>query len=367
MEVPPFKLERYFAKHEFDAQYLLCCSDCESMSIGDLLELGQESEQSIKDVWLGYTESQGDPELREEISKLYSTVNSSQVLVHTGAEEPIFNCMNAILKPGDHVIALYPCYQSLTQIAESIGCEVTYWKLENCPNWRLDFDYFVDQIKSNTKLVILNSPHNPTGFQFSGEEFNTLSELSNKHGFYIFSDEVYRYLEYDEEDRLPSICDINENALALGVMSKTFGLAGLRIGWIASQNRKVYEKLAAFKDYTTICNSAPSEFLSIVALKNRGKLIQRNLNIIKSNLKLLNDFFKRHSHLFAWNAPKAGPIAFPELKIGNTTEFCHDLLTKAGVLLLPGTLYDESYNNFRIGFGRLTMEKALNRFDDYLQ
>ncbi len=366
MKTNPFKLERYFAKYEFNAPHLLCCSDCESMSIGDLLKLGQEPESDLNDVWLGYTESQGDPALREEIAKLYHGVNSEQALVHSGAEEPIFNTMNALLEAGDHVIALYPCYQSLTEIAESIGCDVTYWKLENCPDWKLDFNFFKDQIRPNTKLVIVNTPHNPTGFQFSEEEFRTLSDLSNEYGFYIFSDEVYRYLEYDESDRLPSICDINENGLALGVMSKTFGLAGLRIGWIATQNKTVYQKLAAYKDYTTICNSAPSEFLSIIALKNREKLIKRNLDIVNNNLKLLNPFFQRYSHLFSWKAPKAGPIAFPELKQGNINEFCHDLVSKAGVLLLPGTLYDNSCNNFRVGFGRTAMEQALNRFDQYL-
>lgn len=337
------------------------------MSIGDLLKLGEKSEKSLNDVWLGYTESQGDPILRDEITKLYCEIGSEQVLVHCGAEEPILNTMNAILEPGDHVIAQYPCYQSLTEIAESIGCEVTYWKLENCPNWRLDFDFFINQIKSNTKLVVVNSPHNPTGFQFTKEEFHTLSELSNKYGFVIFSDEVYRYLEYDEKDRLPSICDINEKALALGVMSKTFGLAGLRIGWIATQNKEVYGKLATYKDYTTICNSAPSEFLSIIALRNKEKLIKRNLEIVNGNLKLLNTFFKHHDRLFSWSAPKAGPIAFPELKTGKVNTFCHDLVTKTGILLLPGNLYDKSYNNFRIGFGRTTMEKALTRFDEYLR
>jgi len=336
------------------------------MSIGDLLKLGQVSEATLSNVWLGYTESQGDPALREEIAQLYSGVNPEQVLVHSGAEEPIFNFMNAILEPGDHVIVLYPCYQSLTEIAESIGCEVTYWKLENCPDWKVDFDIFKDQIRPNTKLVIVNTPHNPTGFQFTKEEFKTLSDLSNEHGFFIFSDEVYRYLEYDENDRLPSICDINENGLALGVMSKTFGLAGLRIGWIATQNKEIYHKLAAYKDYTTICNSAPSEFLSTLALKNKEKLIKRNLGIVNNNLSLLNQFFDQYQDLFRWSMPKAGPIAFPELRRGEITKFCHDLVTKAGVLLLPGTLYDKSSNNFRIGFGRTTMEQSLNRLEEYL-
>ncbi|MCG8336268.1 MAG: aminotransferase class I/II-fold pyridoxal phosphate-dependent enzyme [Proteobacteria bacterium] len=366
MQIQPFRLERFFAKYEFNAPYLLCCSDCESMSIGDLFKMEPEAEAEFKDLWLGYTESQGHPLLREEIAKLYDGVSPDQVLVHTGAEEAIFNTMNAMLQPGDHVIVQFPCYQSLAEVAQAIGCEVSFWRLEDGPAWKLDFDYLSDQINPQTKLIIVNSPHNPTGYQMTGDEYNQVIELARQNGICVFSDEVYRFLEYEVSDRLPSICEVDENGIALGVMSKSFGLPGLRIGWIVTRNKEMYHRLASFKDYTTICNSAPSEFLSILGLKNKEKLFERNLSIIAKNLGLLDVFFERHEDRFSWVRPKAGPIAFPGFKQGKIAEFCNDLVQQAGVLLVPGSLYDPSYNNFRIGFGRANMQEALGKLEDYL-
>lgn len=366
MQIRPFTLERFFAKYEFQAPYLLCCSDCEAMTISDLLAMESGAASEFDRQWLGYTESLGHPQLREEISKLYQDISPDQVLVHTGAEEAIFNAMNVLLQPGDHVIVQYPCYQSLAEVANAIGCKVTFWKLENGPNWQLDLNFLESRIESKTRLIIVNSPHNPTGYQFSASDYNALVALAHQKGIILFSDEVYRFLEYDPSDRLPSLCELDETGLALGVMSKSFGLAGLRIGWIVTRNRELFHKLAAYKDYTTICNSAPSEFLSIVALKNKQRILDRNLQLVSSNLALLNDFFERYHQLFAWSAPKAGPIAFPGLTKGNVAEFCQKLVTAAGVLLLPGTLYDPAYNNFRIGFGRANMPVALGKLDDYL-
>jgi aspartate/methionine/tyrosine aminotransferase len=180
-------------------------------------------------VWLGYTQTEGDPLLRDQIATLYSEVEPDVILVHAGAEEPIFN-----------------------------------------------------------RLVVINCPHNPTGYLMPPDEFDELANLSRKHGFIIFSDEVYRLLEYEHDDRLPAICEIDDRGASLGVMSKTFGLAGLRIGWIATRNKKLLKNLAARKDYTTICNSAPSEFLATLALKHKYALIQRNLKIIKKNLTILD-------------------------------------------------------------------------------
>ncbi len=367
MQIPPFKLERYFAKYEFNAPYLLCCSDCESITAGELFNMNPEAEAEFKDLSFGYTESQGHPVLREEIAGLYQNVSPDQVLVHAGAEEAIFNTMNALLQSGDHVIVQYPCYQSLTEIATAIGCELTHWKLEDGLNWKLDFDFLADQVKTSTKLIIVNSPHNPTGYHMTAEEFSSVANFAQQHGICVFSDEVYRFLEYQESDRLPSICEIDDNGIALGVMSKSFGLAGLRIGWLVTRNKDHYLSLATYKDYTSICNSAPSEFLSILGLQNRQRLLERNLGIIKSNLVLLESFFSRYKELFSWNIPKAGPIAFPGFKNGNVAEFCSDLVDKAGVLLVPGTMYGPSYNNFRIGFGRANMKTALAKLEEYLE
>jgi aspartate/methionine/tyrosine aminotransferase len=178
---------------------------------------------------------------------------------------------------------------------------------------------------------------------------------------------VYRGLELDPSDRLPAAADINDRAVSLGVMSKTFGLAGLRIGWVATRNTRIFNALSAFKDYTTICNSAPSEFLATIALQNAGKIADRNIRIIQNNLDHLDRFFADHADLFQWCRPKAGSVAFPVLLKGAVDAFCTDLVEKAGILLLPGTLYNEGSNAFRVGFGRKNVPEILEKFDAYLK
>ena len=168
-------------------------------------------------------------------------------------------------------------------------------------------------------------------------------------------------------DRLPAAADINDRAVSLGVMSKTFGLAGLRIGWVATRNDRILNEMASFKDYTTICNSAPSEFLATIALQNAGKIAERNRRIIQDNLDHLDRFFAGHAGLFQWYRPKGGSVAFPMLLKGSVDAFCTDLLQKAGVLLLPGTLYGEGLNAFRVGFGRKNVPEVLQQFDAYLK
>jgi len=367
MKIPPFKLERYFAKYEFEAPYLLCGSDCESFSIQELLSLETGSLTDFQSHWLGYTESQGSPELKAEIANLYERITIEQVLVHTGAEEAIFTFINGMLSRGDHVIVHYPCYQSLFEIANSIGCEVTKWKTAEENNWELDLDVLRQNIKPNTRAIIVNCPHNPTGYLMSHQKQQHIIDIAHDYGLILFSDEVYRGLEYQPEDRLPAACDLYENAVSLGVMSKTYGLAGLRIGWIATQNREIYQAMASFKDYTTICNSAPSEFFATLALRQKEKIVRRNLDIVRHNLSLLNEFFAEHQDIFNWRLPQAGSIAFPSLNIDQDVEsFCHDLVEKQGVLLLPGTYFDFGNKNFRVGFGRKNMPEALEQLEAYV-
>lgn len=367
MNPAPFRLERYFAEHEFSAPYLLCCSDCESISLRDLLQKEPDALEHFLSLRLGYTESLGSPELRQAIAGLYTQATSEHILVHAGAEEAIFNFMHVFLQPGDHIIVQAPYYQSLAEVALSIGAKLTEWQGDPDRGWALDLGSLRDSLTPRTKLVVVNFPHNPTGFLPDRLFIENLSRMSEEHGFLLFSDEVYRGLEYDPADRLPSMADVNERAVSLGVMSKSYGLAGLRIGWTFTRDKALYQKLAAFKDYTTICNSGPSEFLATLALRHGDGLVARNMNIIRENLKHLETFFAAHQDLFSWHAPKAGPIAFPGYLGQSVERFCHDLVQQAGVLLLPGTLYKENLNYFRIGFGRRNMAECLEQLEGFLR
>jgi len=366
MNLPPFKLERYFAKHEFNTEFLLCSSDCEAMSIADLLAIEEGAAGKFGEVWLGYTESQGSPALRQEISKVYESIQPEEILVHTGAEEAIFLFMHAVLKENDHVIVHTPSYQSLSDVAKSIGSYISPWRAREENGWSLDLDELRHLMRSNTKAIVVNTPHNPTGYLMSRADFNELNRFAQEKGLLLFSDEVYRESDYAPATRLPAACDLGNHAVSLGVTSKTYGLAGLRIGWIATKNKKVYDSMAGLKDYTTICNSAPGEFLAEVAMRNREKLVERNLNIIKDNLTIIDDLFARYANLFSWVRPKAGSMGFPRLLKGNIEEFCDRLVKEAGVLLLPGSMYEDSRNHFRLGLGRKNLPQAVERLEEFL-
>lgn len=366
MNLPPFKLERFFAQYEFNTEYLLCSSDCESMSIGDLLATEPGAGDAFQQVWLGYTESHGNPALRAEICKLYETISPEEVLVHTGAEEAIFIFMLSVFKEYDHVIVHSPGYQSLAEVARGAGCDISPWRARQEDGWALDLDELRHLMRTNTKAIVLNTPHNPTGYLMSRDDFDAVHKFAMENNLLLFSDEVYRESEYDPATRLPAACDYGEHAVSLGVTSKTYGLAGLRIGWIATRNKTIYEKMASFKDYTTICNSAPSEFLAEVALRNRQKLVERNLGIIRDNLSMMEDFFGRHTDLFSWIRPRAGSMAFPRFLGRDVNQFCDELVKKAGVLLLPGSVYDDSRNHFRLGLGRRNLPQAVERLESFI-
>ena len=366
MKIKPFKLERYFAKYEFNTEYLLASSDCQSLSIKELLSLEKGAEGKFREHWLGYTESQGSPTLRNEISRIYGNTSPEQILVHAGAEEAIFTFIQAALDQGDHLIVHWPCYQSLYEIAVSIGCQISNWEARAENNWELDPDELKGLVQPNTKAIVINTPHNPTGNLMTREIYQETWQIAQSHGIQFFCDEVYRESEYDPADRLSAASDLGELGISLGVMSKSYGLAGLRIGWIATQNPNLYQKISHYKDYTSICNSAPSEFLAALALRHREKLAERNLKIITDNLALLDDFFNRHEDKFSWIKPKAGPIALPQLLDRDVDEFCQKLVLDKGVMLLPGTVYEHPGNHFRIGFGRQNMPEALEKLEEFI-
>jgi aspartate/methionine/tyrosine aminotransferase len=364
--IEPFKLERYYATYEFTARYMLSSSDSESRTIGPLLALEPGAAERLHACWLGYTETRGAPWLRAEIAGLYQQVTPEQILVHSGAQEAIFTLCHALLVPGDHVVVHTPCYQSALSVPRSIGCSVTAWPGRFEDRWQPDLAALERAIGPRTRLLYLNTPQNPTGHHFPHDAFARILGLAAAHGVVVCCDEVYRELEHDPGLRLPAACDASATAISLGVMSKSYGLPGLRIGWLATRNERVLHAAEAVKDYTTICNSAPSEVLAALALRHREHLLARNLAIVHRNMPLLDSFFAAHADRFSWVRPAAGPISFPRLAFAaDVEEFCHDLMESTGVLLLPGTVYDHP-GHVRLGFGRHDMPAALAHLDAYL-
>lgn len=367
MNLKPFKLERYFARYEFSTRYLLSSSDCDGLSQSGLLAMADDETIALWDnLTLGYTESLGHPLLRQAIAGLYAGIDADDCLVIV-PEEGIYIAMSSILQAGDHVICTYPGYQSLYEVAAGLGCQVTQWRPEEGHAWRFDPGFVEQNMRANTKLVIANFPHNPTGYLPPRADYQRIVDLARVNGVYLFSDEMYRFLEYDPGLRLPSACELYEKAVALFGMSKTFGMAGARIGWLVTRDRDLYAKMAAFKDYTTICSSAPSEILSLIALRAKDAIIARHLERIKRNLGLLDSFFGEYQHLFEWTRPKAGTIGFPRLKgEQSAAQFCQQVIEEANIMLLPSTVYDYDDRHFRLGFGRENMPQALERLRGFL-
>jgi len=368
MPLPPFRLERFFARHEFSAPALLCTSDAETTSVADVLDLVPGAERKFGKLRLGYTDSKGTPALREAIATLYETIGPDDVLVHVGAEEGIYAFMRAMLTAGDAVVATTPCYQSLTDVAHSLGCRVLPWTMEPANGFAPDGCALPGLLEEGAKALIVNFPHNPTGFLPTPEEFAAMIALAGEHGTRVFSDEVYRFSEADGVPPLPAACDLDPEAVSLGVLSKSFGLAGLRVGWVACRNHAVLHAMAAVKDYLSICGSAPAEFLAICAIFGREILLSRLRKLLTRNRELLTDFFAEHADLFHFVPPRGGLTAFPGLRSGDADAFCRAALDNAGLLLLPGSLYGDAWaDRFRIGFGRQDFPRNLSKLDEFCQ
>ncbi len=366
MQIKPFRIEQYFGKYEFTAKYLLSSSDAESRTIQELLDLEPGAHERLLEHWCGYTESPGAPWLREVIAGIYKDIKSDDVLVLAAAEEGIFVLYHALVGPGDHVIVETPCYESGLEVARSTGAQVSEWRRTFENGWAHDVAALEKLIRPNTKVIYINTPHNPTGLLMPAAVFQQVIALSSSRNIIVFSDEVYRELEHAPATRLPAACEAYEHAVSLGSMSKAYGLPGLRLGWLASRDPKIIQRCLEFKYYTTICNSAPSEFLTALALRHREGLVQRNLEIVMRNLRLLHAFFQQRSHLFEWIRPNASPIGFVHLKPQRDAfEFCEDVVRDAGVLLLPGNVYDQP-RHIRFGFGRKNMPESLAQLGAYL-
>ena len=365
MLIADFALERYFARWEFAVRHVLCASDVEPYRLSDFLRLADEdSRRRWENLCLGYTESLGLPALRDEIAALYTTLTGDDVVTFAGAEEGVFLTMHATLSAGDHVVVEWPAYQSLYEIARSIGASVTLVPLDPA-DWSLDVDAVAAAMRPNTRMIIVNSPHSPTGSQLGADQLERLAAISELHGALLFSDEVYRFLEHSAPP-LAAAADRTPHGVSLGVMSKAFGLAGIRIGWVATRNTELRRRLASLKDYTTICSAAPSEILALIGLRNRVPIVARAMDIIRSNLARLEEFMAAHADTFEWVRPRAGSVCFPRLTDGDVDRFAADLVEREGVLLLPASQFGYEGNWFRLGYGRADMPAALARLETFV-
>lgn len=368
--ITPFKLEHHLEKYEFSLPYPMCCSDAESMPMQDVLLMADEADKARwQNLDLSYTTDKGCPDLRSVIAEvLYPGLKADNILCFSGAEEGIFCALSVLCAPKDHVIVLGPSYQSLAEIPRYVGAAVSEVLLREENHWRISLEDITGALKPNTKVIVMNFPHNPTGQVIRQQELDMLVNLCRERGLWLFSDEVYRLLGAPTEGWSNPAANCYEKALSLGVMSKSFGMPGLRIGWIACQDTEILDEIRSFKHYTSICNSAPSEVLSLIALKNKDKILARNNKIVAANLLLLDGFFNTYQNLFSWVRPEGGGVGFVRYHGTEGVDiFCHNLVEKHGILLLPGTVYTTPSDHFRVGFCHTRMALALEKLENSLK
>jgi len=368
MQIPPFTIEQFFAVYEFTTPYLLCSSDCESMTVGELLEMAARPFSSLHDLHLGYTESQGSPALRAQVAALYPPLSAADVVVVTAPEEGIFLALHTLLEPGDHVVVLTPAYDSLLNLAEHVSGNVSRWEVEaGDGRWQLNLNRLEALITDQTKLLIVNFPHNPTGLLPTPDEFQAIVDMARRHNAWLFCDEMYRGLELGGRETLPSAATLYERAIVLSGLSKVHGLPGLRAGWLLIRDADLRARLINWKHYTTICPPAPSEFLAQAALDAQAKLVARSRAIIAANLETAEAFFGRWPQMFDWRPPQAGSVALVGLNAPSATDYCHQLAAAAGILLLPSSCLGYGDRHVRLGLGRRNFAANLARYETHLR
>lgn len=368
MHIEPFATEQYFEQYEFSCPHVLSASDCESMTIAELLDRAGLSLAELGSLALGYREARGIPELRQRVAELYERVDPGSVVALSAPEEGIYTAMRALLEPGDHVVVITPCYDSLVNVARHIGCHVHRWPLRPLAHgWSLDLPGLVAQLETTRpRLVTINFPHNPTGFLPSREELLTLVEAVRELGAWLFSDEMYRGLELDPSTRLPGAAELYERCVALGGLSKAYGLPGLRAGWLVVRDESLREHVVNWKHYTTICAAGPSQWLAAAALRIGDQLAARSVALVRENLERANAFFSTRADQFVWRPPTAGSIALAETRHPDATEHCHQAARSAGVVLLPGSCIGAPPPFVRIGLGRSSFGEDLAAYERYL-
>jgi aspartate/methionine/tyrosine aminotransferase len=372
--LPDFRLEVFFSRWEFAARHVLTASDAQSMSLGELLALGTDEDRTaFERISLGYVPTWGGDELRQAIASTYQSLRPEDVLAFAGAQEGLYWLMQEAAGPGDHVLLTVPGYQSIESLALATGAQVTGLAMNPENGWILDLDRLERALRPNTRLVAVNFPHNPSGAVPDHATFKSLVDLCEARGIRLFCDEVHRGLELDPARRLTQAADLSPTAVSLNVTSKSYGLAGLRVGWLASRDRALLGRLERRKHYTSISNSGPSEFLTTLALRHGEAIQARNRSIIRRNLPLFDAFFERWTELFDWERPQGGCICFPRYKGAEGVEaFCRDLVEQAGVLLAPASLFrsslaDTPTDRFRVGVGRSDPEPALEAIQRFLE
>ena len=357
MRIEPFVLERWMTKYETKVKYDIAESGILPMTTNGLLALVSEEErhatqERLLNLPLGYSEACGTLELRQALADTYEGCSPDNILVTTGAIEANFLLFNVLLQAGDHVIAAYPAYQQLYSVPRAIGCDVSLWNVGSDTGFRYDLDELEKLITPKTRMIVVNTPHNPTGAMLSQEELRRVYELAESNGAMVVCDEAYRWLTIPGGAPLASpIFNMGTSGISVGTVSKPFGLPGLRIGWIAT-TKEIVSQCWGMRDYVSLSPGKLNDALALLALKHRDKIIERNNGIIVANLGSMQVWAARHSDIISWQAPRAGLLSLLRYNLDiPSVDLSNKLAEEYSVMLAPGSAFGYE-NHLRLGIGQ---------------
>jgi len=371
----PFRVERWMSTYEQGVAYNLAESSTKQLRLGELLDLAESAgdqgvRRRLEDLVLTYDETPGSAELRRRLAGLYG-VEPDEILVTSGAIEANYLVFRSLLEPGDVVVSMFPAYQQLYSVPEMMGCRVRRWSLDPAHGFRPDLAALRRLLDERVKLIVLNSPHNPTGAYLDETDLKTILGWAEDLGAYVLCDETYYGVTLEDGQAVaPYARTLSPRAISVSTTSKNLGLAGLRIGWVAA-TREIAEKCWWYRDYVSISCSRLSDALACLALDCRERLLERSRALARRNLAALSRFMAEHADRFDWFPPRAGLLAFPRIRGGSpvdSREFCRRLLEAEGVFLVPGWAF-EMEGHFRIGIGEgpEVFDTGLERFERFLR
>jgi aspartate/methionine/tyrosine aminotransferase len=316
-------------------------------------DIRQESLDRLLDLRLGYSEARGTLALRTELAGTYDGVSPDDILITTGAIEANFLLFTTLLQPGDHVVAVYPAYQQLYSVAKAIGCEVSPWTISQADHrFAFGIAELERLVRPNTRMIVVNTPHNPTGAILSQQDLERIYAIAEAAGAVVLCDEAYRWLDLPEGPRLAApMRNLGPAAISVGTVSKPFGLPGLRIGWIAA-TEAIVRACWSTRDYTSLSPAGISDYLATVALRHRDVLIARNYAIVDENLRVADRWFAEQADLAAWDRPRGGLLALVRYSPGMPSSQLADMLAADySVMLAPGSAFGYE-GHLRIGIGQ---------------
>lgn len=357
MNIEPFELERWMTRWELDVDYDIAESGILPLSLKEVIDLlpvdaARKTERYIQETPLGYSEARGSARLRSALASTFARAQPEDILVTTGAIEANFLLFHTLVSPGHHVVAVNPAYQQLNSVPKAIGADVSLWEVRTPEGFQYDLDVLESLLRRDTQLIVINSPHNPTGAMLDEEDLKRIVELSDRSGAWILSDEAYRWLEHPGGRPLPPpMHDLSDRAISVGTMSKSFGLPGLRVGWFAA-NADIAGAAWGLRDYVSLSPAKISDAIASAVIEHRGRILQRNGAIISENLAFARAWFKDHAELASWTEPQAGLLAMMRYSADiGSTELADGLARDARVMLAPGSAFGlEGF--LRIGIGQ---------------